>query len=129
MTTTTSESSITLQWDPLPSDSLWVVVEVRRGGVMVRNVTVGRDEFSLTLSSLRPLTTYTFTLYVVNGVGRSISTSHTASTLSLSQSLPSPNQPHTLTWHVLPPLQDCPHLSSPGSPHSPPPENSPWNGR
>ena len=62
-------------------------MEIWRDGVRVTNVTLSPNEIATSLSSLQPLTHYTFTVYVVTAVGRSEPVSVDVSTLSLSKSL------------------------------------------
>ena len=85
-----SDTFVSIQWAYQSSGSsrrTGVEVEIWRDGVRVTNVTVGPNEIATTLSSLQPLTHYTFTVYVVTAVGRSEPVSVDASTLSLSKSL------------------------------------------
>ena len=84
-----SDTFVSLRWTYKSSGSsprTRVEVEIWRDGVRVTNVTVGPNDIATTLSSLQPLTHYTFTVYVVTAVGRSEPVSVDVSTLSLSKS-------------------------------------------
>ena len=85
-----SDTFVSIRWIYQSSGSshmTGVEVEMWRDGVRVTNRTLGPNEITTTLSSLQPLTRYTFTVYVVTAVGRSEPVSVDASTLSLSKSL------------------------------------------
>ena len=90
LSSTPSDTTASLQWSYQDSGSSprdGAVLEVWRGGALVTSMMVRSTVLSTTLSSLQPLTNYTFTVYAVSAVGRSAPTSVHASTLSLSQSL------------------------------------------
>ena len=61
-----------------------VEIEIRRIGVLERTVIIGPEPNTTNISSLPPLATYNFTLFVVSNVGKSRPSSIIASTLSLS---------------------------------------------
>ena len=63
-----------------------VEIEVRRNDFLERTVMIGPESTSGTISSLLPLTTYSFTVFVVTDVGRSRPSSINAS-MSLSLSM------------------------------------------
>ena len=88
LTSSTSESSAILHWSLQSSGSsarLGVEVEVERDGEVVNRVIVRSAETSVTLTSLQPLTFYTFTVYAVSQVGKSTPISVHDTTLSLSK--------------------------------------------
>ena len=60
-------------------------IEIRRNGSLERTDRIGPEENSAELILLLPLTTYTFTVYVVTNLGRSRPSSINATTLSLSK--------------------------------------------
>ena len=82
-----SESSLSLNWTYQSSGSrqrTGAQVVIEGGGIFTR-LTVSSEDRSVTHSSLRPLTNYTLTVYVLSEVGRSQPTTVHTSTLSLSQ--------------------------------------------
>ena len=82
----TSETSVSLSWLLGFRPRAAVSVEVTSDTTLIRNQTVGGDVTSVTIPSLSPLTSYTFTVYAVSEVGRSDQPAIiTASTLSLSK--------------------------------------------
>lgn len=82
----TSETSVSLSWLLGFRPRSAVSVEVTSDTTLIRNQTVGGDVTSVTIPSLSPLTSYTFTVYAVSEVGRSVQPAIiTASTLSLSK--------------------------------------------
>lgn len=87
LTTSTSDTSISLEWSYQSSGSserTGVVVELWAGGVLMESVGLSRVVTSTTLSFLRPLTNYTIAVYVVSEVGRSAPIT-VYTTLSLSE--------------------------------------------
>ena len=105
----TSETSVSLSWLLGFRPRAAVSVEVTSDTTLIRNQTVGGDVTSVTIPSLSPLTSYTFTVYAVSEVGRSDQPAIiTASTLSLSKT-------HLLYIHtqavsdMLHTLQRCHH--------------------
>ena len=106
LTSSPSDTTASLQWTYKSSGSsprTRVEVEIWRD---VTNLTVGPNEITTTLSSLQPLTHYTFTVYVVTAVGRSEPVSVDVSTLSLSRSIT-----HHICTSQLAVLQEFLHLS------------------
>ena len=86
--TSPSDTFVTIRWVYQSSGSsrrTGVEMEIWRDGVRVTNRTLRPNEVTTTLSSLQPLTRYTFTVYVVTAVGRSEPVSVDVSTLSLSK--------------------------------------------
>ena len=90
LTSSPSDTTASLQWIYQSSGSsprTGVEVEIWRDGGRVTNRTLRPNEIATSLSSLQPLTHYTFTVYVVTAVGRSEPVSVNVSTLSLSKSV------------------------------------------
>ena len=92
----TSETSVSLSWLLGFRPRTAVSVEVTSDTTLIRNQTVGGDVTSVTIPSLSPLTSYTFTVYavLVSEVGRSDQPAIiTTSTLSRSKHIPYIVQP------------------------------------
>ena len=81
--------SVQLEWTYQMNGSsprTGVEIEVRRNDSLERTVMIGPESIIGTISSLLPLTTYSFTVFVVTDVGRSRPSSINASmSLSLSK--------------------------------------------
>ena len=73
MITSASENTISFSWRYQSDGSrprTGVEIEVMTGGTLVRSVTKGPTETTTTITSLQPLTNYTFTVAVLSAVGR-----------------------------------------------------------
>ena len=85
--TTTTTTTISLEWTYQNNGSsprIRVDIEIRRNDVLERTDIV-QDQFAKGLiTSLLPLTTYSFTIFVVSDIGRSRPSMINGSTLSLS---------------------------------------------
>ena len=85
-----SESAISLSWRYQSDGSrprTGVEIEVMTGGTLVRSVTKGPTQTIGNITSLQPLTNYTFIAYVVSEVGRSPPIALQTFTPSLSTSM------------------------------------------
>ena len=82
-----SVNTISLEWTYQGNGSsprIGVVLEIRQDGSILRMEAIGSEFTTSLISNLLPLSTYSFTLFVVNGIGRSMPSYITASTISLS---------------------------------------------
>ena len=83
----TTISTVSLEWAYQMNGSsprTGAEIEVRRNDSVERTIMIGPESTTEIISSLLPLTTYSFTVFVVTDVGRSRPSSINASTLSLS---------------------------------------------
>ena len=85
--TTTTTTTISLEWiyqNNGSSPRIRVDIEIRRNDVLERTDIVQAQFATGLITSLLPLTTYSFTIFVVSDIGRSRPSMINGSTLSLS---------------------------------------------